>query len=86
MIDSAKFAVAVVVAAFFAFTGYRFGLGEGRRQKADEEYRAMKEQIENSCLCGAVQTCVFGPGIVGEQKCRTTADFFNHWGRCEPAL
>lgn len=38
----------------------------------------------NECVCGEVQTCAFGPGVVGEQVCETGPGFLNRWSRCEP--
>lgn len=43
-----------------------------------------KFAAENECGCGDVRTCPFGPGIVGQQQCRTDALFNNVWSRCEP--
>ena len=45
--------------------------------RASEDYR-------NRCVCGSTQTCAFGPGVVGEQRCVTDAVMTNRWSRCEP--
>lgn len=73
-----KYAIlAVVMSAIVGFFGgISYGYNEGW-SKAREEYK-------NECLCGSTQSCAFGPGIVGEQTCRTTGSFTNKWNRCEP--
>lgn len=59
------------VFGFGIFLGYSFGEVAGRAER------------RNLCSCGDTRTCPFGPGIVGEQDCRTGLDS-NEWGRCEP--
>ena len=50
-------------------------------KKQFDEY---KKESQNECICGGEQTCPFGPGIVGVQKCNTGSFMKNQWGRCEP--
>ncbi len=45
--------------------------------------RSGRAERKSECYCGTTQTCPFGPGIVGEQSCRTSLDK-NEWSRCEP--
>jgi len=42
------------------------------------------EECGGECMCGDTQTCPFGPGIVGQQKCQSSFFRPNKWGRCEP--
>jgi len=59
------------IVALMFWLGYVNGEIAGRRERANE------------CSCGWTQSCPFGPGIVGEQRCQSSLDK-NEWGRCEP--
>jgi len=57
--------------ALAAWVGYWKGRSDGMQER------------KNECDCGQTQTCAFGTGIVGEQKCRSGI-YGNRWSRCEP--
>lgn len=65
-------------------------LGSQRRVEVEQlvvpsvQAKETKFSAENECSCGDVRTCPFGPGIVGQQQCRTDAMWNNVWSRCEP--
>jgi hypothetical protein len=61
--------VAGILFLYMSFMSYTIGKGDGRT-----EMRSAEE-----CYCGQTQTCAFGPGIVGFQRC-----FNLKWSRCEP--
>lgn len=58
-----------------AFTGYQIGHTNGRIDQREEQ--------RDVCACGASQSCAFGPGIIGRQKCDSWMGK-NEWSRCEP--
>lgn len=66
-----------------SYLGYIAGGAEGRRA-AFEEARRARESERSECICGATQSCAFGPGIVGVQRCETGSVMQNQWSRCEP--
>lgn len=76
-----------LVMAIVGFSvGYSGCSGELRMpvEKCEQWVKEVREEHKNECLCGAEQSCSFGPGIVGKQKCRTGGLMKNEWSRCEP--
>lgn len=86
-----------LLAAFFlglfAVDGIRYVAGiqspkalfEQALQGEREERAAERREYRNDCICGDTQSCPFGLGIVGEQRCQTDSFMVNRWSRCEPA-
>lgn len=72
----------LVYVAFMGF-GFVFGHTFGSASGHSSGFSAGAKRFENSCSCGAVRTCPFGPGVVGQQVCQTTS-LKNKWSRCEP--
>jgi hypothetical protein len=70
------------------FVGLTIGFSLWRPSKTSDQYKGFvdnwKKEYQNECSCEMTQTCPFGPGIVGEQKCLTSTNYANRWSRCEP--
>ncbi len=75
------------IVAFGMIAMFFIGYTRGRWSQIDayqKMFDAWKKEQANECVCGDTQTCSFGPGVVGEQQCRTDAVMSNRWSRCEP--
>jgi len=66
------------------FVGVVFGVHLVRDEPTLVSEPSLNER-ESECHCGHTRTCAFGPGIVGQQTCRTGPFMINEWTRCEPA-
>jgi len=75
---------AVLIFVLSAFGGtllYTEGFRRGHEQGLSRYEERSKEDLDQSCFCGATRTCAFGTGIVGIQRCGA---FDHRWTRCEP--
>lgn len=66
-------------------SGYLVGVAVGYDVAVEENKKYHDKYEKTDCACGATQTCPFGEGIVGQQRCKTT-EYGNTWSRCEPRL
>lgn len=66
----------IIPTAMVGFFCYQIGHANGRLLE--------RAEMKDECGCGQTQTCAFGPGIVGEQSCRSSVYEKNEWTRCEP--